>query len=379
MRVLQLTQRFPPALGGVENHVLNLASKLTESGVTTEVFTTDLLRDIPLQRMGNGARGFPFSVRRFRALKVAEMPHGLGIVAPSMVHEVLSHPPDLIHAHAYGYFPTFVGSVARMLREIPFVITSHSDPGRPSLGKRLFDHVTPAFTLRAADRVIALTASEARYLEHLGVRRDRIRIIPNGVNLGEFAIIRKGVLHGGRCTILFVGRCYPEQKGLEYLIKAMSLLLKTVDAHLNIAGEDWGGVSRIRSFARTLGIEGRVTIMGPLERDQLIRAYASADMLVLPSLFEPFGIVLLEAMAAGLPVVASRVGGIVEVVEDGKTGLLVEPGSPGEIAAALEHLISHPELRRAMGRRGREKVCLYSWDMIAPRIKQVYEEILAKG
>lgn len=379
MKVLELTQRFPPGLGGVENHVMNLASRLTQRGVATEVLTTDLLKEAPFQRIVGKAPPFPFEVKRFRAFKILEAPHGLGIVAPSMVRGVLSRSPDLIHAHAYGYFPTFVGALARMVRRVPLVVTPHSDPGRPSLGKHLFDRTVPLLTLRQAQRVIAVTGGEATYLERLGVPRDRLAIIPNGIDLGEFASLDGGHRSRGEATILFVGRCYPRQKGLEPLVRAMALLPPASRARLRIVGEDWGGFALVRSLGEALGIGDRITLVGPLARRKLLEEYAQADVLVLPSLFEPFGIVLLEAMAAGLPVVASRVGGIVEIVEDGRTGLLVEPGDARGLAGALGLVLEDEGLRRTMGARARQRAPLYSWDALVPRIEKVYAEAIAEG
>ncbi len=379
MRVIQVTQRFSPALGGVEDQVMNLASRLTEAGVTTEVFATDLLTDIPLRRLGNGGPPFSFTVRRFRAVKILDLPHGLGIVAPSMFPGVLAHRPDLIHAHAYGHFATVVGSLARLFQGIPLVVTPHSDPGRPSLAKRFFDFVVPALTLRPAQRVIALTRVEAEYLRGLGVAEERIRVIPNGVNLGEFEGMGPRLRPGGPPTLLFVGRCYPQQKGLEYLVRAMALLPPHAGARLRIVGEDWGGAAQALSLARALGVGDRVTYSGPLGRGELLQAYAEADILVLPSLFEPFGIVLLEAMATGLPVVASRVGGVPEVMEDGKTGFLVQPGNARALAEALDLLLSDPALRRRMGRAGRIRAAEYSWDRILPQVLDVYHEAIVES
>ena len=144
-------------------------------------------------------------------------------------------------------------------------------------------------------------------------------------------------------------------------------------------GEDWGGVAMLRSLARSLGIEHQIVFKGALGRSDVIRAYASADIFVLPSLFEPFGIVLLEAMAAGLPVVASAVGGIVDVVADGTTGLLVPPGNPSALAAGLEHLIADSSSRARMGQEGRRRVLRYSWDLIVPKIVDVYREAIAES
>ena len=379
MRVVQLTQRFPPAIGGVESHVYHLAMGLAKADVPTEVFTTDLQRDTPFQRLNGDSLSLPFPVRRFRVTRLADVPHGLGIVAPSMALAALQATPDVFHAHSYGYFPTFAGGFAEFMRGIPLVVTPHSDPGGATTSKRFFDRVVPPLTIRRASRVIALTSVEAENLVRLGVPSDRIRIIPNGVDLKEFAGLPPRRPNGDATELLFVGRCYPRQKGLEYLVKALPFLRSRESIRLTIVGEDWGGVAMLQSLARALGVERQIAFRGALPRDEVIQAYASADIFVLPSLFEPFGIVLLEAMAAGLPVVASEVGGIVDVVADGKTGLLVPPGKPLALAAGLEQLISDSSLRARMAEEARRRVSGYSWDLIVPRIVEVYREAIAES
>src|SRR2546425_1655402 len=379
MRVVQLTQRFPPAIGGVESHVYHLAMGLTKADVPTEVFTTDLQRDTPFHRLNGDSLSLPFPVRRFRATRLADVPHGLGIVAPSMALAALEATPDVFHAHSYGYFPTFAGGFAEFMRGVPLVVTPHSDPGGATTSKRLFDRVVPPLTIRRASRVIALTSVEAENLVRLGVPSDRIRIIPNGVDLKEFAGLPPRRPNGDTTELLFVGRCYPRQKGLEYLVKALPFLRSRESIRLTIVGEDWGGVAMLQSLARALGVERQIAFRGALPRDEVIQAYASADIFVLPSLFEPFGIVLLEAMAAGLPVVASAVGGIVDVVEDGKTGLLVPPRNPEALADALERLLSNPTMLDEMGDEGRMRAPAYSWDQLSPRILDVYREAIAEG
>ena len=378
MRVLQLTQRFPPALGGVESHVYHLAMDLSKTGISTEVFTTDLQRDTPFTRLEDGCLSLPFPVRRFRATKYLDLPHGLGILAPSMARALLRDRPDIIHAHAYGYFPMFAGGLAEMICGVPLVVTPHSDPGLGSLSKRLFDWAMPPITLRRAHRVIALTAIEQQHLQQLGVAPGRIRIIPNGVDLNEFADLPGRSRSSDETHLLFVGRCYPRQKGLEHLVKATALLSSRRKVRLSIVGEDWGGVASLQTMSKALGVEEQVTFTGPVPRGEVIRSYAGADIFVLPSLFEPFGIVLLEAMAAGLPIVASRVGGIVDVVEEGKTALLVPPGNSQALAEALDRVISDASLRRRMGDAARRRVLAYSWSRLLPRILEVYEEAIAE-
>lgn len=376
LRVLQLTQRFPPAIGGVEEHVLHLALGLRRQGVDVRVATTDLRRDVPFEHLPPRPDTLPFPVVRYRARKLADAPHGLGIMSPGMVLGALEDGSDILHAHAYGYFPTWVGGLAGSLDGAALVVTPHAGPGGGTWAKRVFDRIAPELTLRRASRLIALTQYEARYLESLRVAADRITVIPNGVDRDAFLGLpverpaRDGV------TALFVGRLYPRQKGLERLVEALARVPASARLRLRLVGEDWGGASLVRRRSAVRGIADRVTIVGAVSRDALVREYAEADLLVLPSLFEPFGIVLLEAMAAGLPVVASRTGGVPEVVADGETGLLVEPGDPAGLASALSRLAEDRGLRIQMGARGRARSAAYSWDAIVPKVVSVYRQAL---
>lgn len=377
MRALELTQRFPPALGGVENHVWHLAEGLRERGVDVEVFTTDLEKDIPVHRLSHPTDSFSYPVRRFTTVKIADLPHALGNVAPAMMSRVLMGHWDVVHAHAYGYFPTFAGALGKVLDRSAFVVTPHSDPGRPTAGKRAFDRIVPVATLRRADRVIALTETERRYLEHLGVAPERIAVIPNGVDTSEFAGLLPRSPDGDPVTVLFAGRCYPEQKGLEVLMKAFASLRDVPGVTLRVVGEDWGGYDTVRTLSRTLGLQERVTLVGKVDRATLLGEFQRADVFVLPSLFDSFPIAVLEAMAAGLPVVATRVGGVPDVVEDGRTGLLVPPGDSAALADGLRRLVREPATRRSMGQRGQERSRSYSWSEILTRIKGVYDEAIA--
>lgn len=377
MRVLQLTQRYPPALGGVEDHVAHLASLLPAAGVDVDVYTSDLRRDIPFDRFDSPVTGDPPAVHRFHALRAADLPHALGNVTPGMLPAVLGGEWDVIHAHAYGYFPTFAGVFGRLLERGALVITPHADPGQPTLAKRAFDRFIPRMTLRRAERVIALTPREAVLLASWGVPAERIAVIPNGVDGREFDAPKDRGRREG-VTVLFAGRCYPRQKGLEVLMQAMALVPRERLVHLRIVGEDWGGYSVVANLTEKLGLQDRVTLVGRLARPDLVREFTLADLFVLPSLFDSFPITILEAMAAELPVVATRVGGVPDVVEDGRTGLLVDPGDAAGLARALEMLAADESLRRDLGRRGRERSAAFSWSAVIPRIKRVYAEAVAE-
>ena len=130
-------------------------------------------------------------------------------------------------------------------------------------------------------------------------------MIPNGIDADDVLPVRPLSLDARNVTILYVGRIDLEQKGLEDLLRAVAMMDGRERVSVRLVGEDWGGTNVLRSIARNLGIARAVVLTGPLSREALRREYASADVFVLPSHFEPFGIVLLEAMAAGLPIVAT--------------------------------------------------------------------------
>ncbi len=376
MKVLELTQRFPPAIGGVEEHVYHLARGLWQAGDDVEVLTTDLLRDTPFARLQSIPTTDGVAVTRVRAWKLFEAPHGLGVAAPSMLRAALKRHPEILHAHGYGYFPTFAGSLGTALDGSALVITPHSDAGRPSRAKRMFDSIVPKLTLDRAHHVIAVSRHEAAHLTTLGVSAERISVIPNGIDLSEFESLNPTRRNGSPLTGLFVGRVYPSQKGLETLMSAAALLPRPASVRFRIVGEDWGGTSLLLRLAEQFGVRDQFTFTGRLDRRALLEEYANADFLVLPSYFEPFGIVLLEAMAAGLPVIASRVGGIPEVVMDGESGLLVAPGDTRSFAEAILRLSQDESLRTALGRKGRARAKGFAWASIVPEIRKLYSRTL---
>jgi glycosyltransferase involved in cell wall biosynthesis len=377
VKVLQLTQRFAPAIGGVERHVERLANELHRAGARVEVATTDLARDRPFERRTSVGEGESFPVRRHRAVRWVGLPRGLGIAAPGMFLDAWRSQPDVVHAHAFGYFPTWVGSFLRAAQRTPLVVTAHSNDGTGTGLSRLYASATSWATLRGADRVIALTPGEARRLAKWGIDPDRVRIIPNGIDLDEFPARRPEGRASRDPFILYVGRIYPEQKGLDTLIPAFAALPDAQSTELRIIGEDWGGVDLVRRLAKAHGISDRVRVLGPLARSEVLKEYATATAFVLPSHFDSSPFVLLEAMASSLPIVATRVGGVPEVVTEGVTALLVPPGDPPSLTAALDRLLSDPALAARLGKAGRSRAEEFTWPRILPQYLKMLAEVVS--
>jgi len=221
--------------------------------------------------------------------------------------------------------------------------------------------------LRRAARVVTTSRySQGRAVAAYGLAPERVVTVPEGIDLGAWRGL-PAPRRGGPPTILSVARQYP-RKNTRTLLAALPLVRRRLPgARLRIVG---GGpeLPALRRMTADLGLDGAVTFLGPVARDADVRReYARADLFCLPSLQEGFGIVFLEAMAAGLPVVAGAAGAVPEVVPHGEAGLLVPPSDTHALADALATLLADGALRRRMGAAGRAHAAAYDWPKVARR------------
>ena len=376
MKVVELTQRFPPAWGGVEVTLGELVPRLVSAGIEVEVITTDLERSRPFTRRAfqDPPEGVP--VRRCRAVRTLPLPLGLGVVAPGMLVAAAASRADVLHAHAFGQWPTWVGAALRRLRRTPLVVTTHADPGRGLTFSALYHRAVVRATLRRADRVIVQSGREAAFLRSAGVPPGRLVRIPTGIALEEYDRPPRAPA-SARVRVLSVGRLDPEQKDLAGLLTAFAALPPSRPVELRIIGDDWGGAALLREMAGRLGIGGRVEVRTGVPRAELLRAYREADLFVLASRFDSFPRVLLEAMAAGLAIVASRVGGVEEIVRHGENGLLVSPGDARGLAESIGALASDEGLRARFGSVSRQRAEAYDWKRLIPAYRALFEELAA--
>ncbi|RLE96431.1 MAG: glycosyltransferase family 1 protein [Thermoprotei archaeon] len=365
MRVVLASQWFPPDVGGVSSHVRDLAYTLVRRGHEVLVLTR------------RGRRYGDLRVEGLSRVECASIP--LSMAGRGRIASLLTlFKPDLVHVHhAFTPIPLAAAAAAAALG-YPTVLTNHSsyldgwDLARIALGKAA---LPVRAVLSKVDEVIAVSRSAARFIAAFLPPGRQVRVIPNGVDAERFkpcgpAPLRDSI--SADFVILFVGRLV-YRKGLTVLLKALSLL-KDLDLTLVVVGE---GPLRpsAEALARRLAIEDRVMFLGSINEWELPGVYRSADVVAVPSLYgEAFGIVALEAMATGRPVVASRVGGLSELVIGGETGVLVPPGDPEALAEALRALYEDEELRAQMGRRGRARILeLYDWRVVIRHLEEVYE------
>jgi glycosyltransferase involved in cell wall biosynthesis len=293
-------------------------------------------------------------------------------------------PPDIAHAHFWmsGLATLAAASHAR----IPTVQTFHA------LGvvKRRFlgaEDTSPPVRIRAertisqtVSHTIATCSDEAFELSRIGARRDHITVVPCGVDLDHFTTDGPSTPRGERRRLVAVGRLVP-RKGFDTVIEALKALPGT---ELLIAGgppadrlDSDREAARLRACAHRHGVDDRVTLLGGVSRAEMPALLRSADAVVCTPWYEPFGIVPLEAMACGVPVVASAVGGLTDTVVDGVTGRLVPPRRPDALAAVLRSLLTDPTDRAALGTAGADRArCRYSWSRIAADTARCYERVL---
>src|SRR5215218_1493388 len=367
--------KFDP-IGGMQNHTAELTRALDRRGVVQTVLTTRPPAAPHLQRLGDHARvirlGLP--VRRFRQLYAPQA----SVLAP-----ILAARADVVHVHLSEDLAVLpVGAAAARLHRLPLVLTVHmslrhtlalSDL-RSAILKTLGGPIE-RWGEHSADAVLAITPRLFRLLVSDGVEADRVHLIPPGVNPSLFEGPFEDPFSGvGRPRVLFVGRLAP-RRGVRALVAAAGLL-EDEGAQVLLVGD--GPERRVleREVER-LGVGRRLHFVGFLAHDRLPAAMSHADLLVLPSLYEELGTVLLEAMYAGLPIVASKTGGIPEVVEDGVNGLLVPPGDPEALARAIDRLLADRSLANRLSEGAHERGKDYDWEVLAGRVLRVYRGVIA--
>jgi glycosyltransferase involved in cell wall biosynthesis len=239
---------------------------------------------------------------------------------------------------------------------------------------------------RRVDTVIATCSDEAFELKAFGVPPSRIAVVPCGVDTTHFTPDGPAAPRTERFRLMSVGRLV-QRKGVGIAIEALARLVDAgVDAELVVVGgagdathlEDDPEVARLQAVIDAEGVRDRVTLAGRIEHDDLPRMLRSADVVICAPWYEPFGIVPLEAMACGIPVVASRVGGLIDTVVEDVTGVHVPPRDPQAVADEVGALLADPERRRRYGRAGRRRAASrYTWNRVATETARVYESLQA--
>jgi D-inositol-3-phosphate glycosyltransferase len=393
--------------GGMNVYVRDLTRELGRRGLPVDVFTRSQDEHQPhvKEELGYGNRVIHIpagpEVPLAKEILYQHVPEFVGGIREFARSHGLTY--DLVHAHYW-----LSGVAARSLRQAwhtPFALMFHtlghmknrvaqSESERESeLRVRVETEL-----MSQADQLIVATQAEKAPLQWLyAADASRVAVIPPGVDIEVFYPRRmdEAKRHIGvdpeKIMLLFVGRIEP-LKGVETLFRALVLLrergvCECNQLALSIIGGDPGDnpadrnaeMERLKALREALGISDLVTFLGKQDQDALPDYYAAADAVIMPSHYESFGMVALEAMACGTPVIASEVGGLAFLVKDGETGFHVPDRDPEALADRICEILTNPLLRARMGARAAEYAREYRWSLIADRILEVYDRMLVNG
>ena len=381
--------------GGMNVEVRAVAQRLVRRGVAIDVFTRCAGRGVPeVDPVADGIRIIQVPAGPCSPVEAAGLPSLARPFAEAVVSHPAATPPyDLVHAHYW-----LSGSAARRAGRrwgVPVVASFHTlgkvkDLALPGSAGPADRSEGEAALVREADRILAPTPSEAAHLEWLyGVPAERIRVVPPGVDAGRFHPRPPGPARAaldleGKRVALFAGRLQ-ELKGPEVAVRAVAEAVArdpraTRDLVLAVVGGPSGAGAitgpRLLDLAARLGIGDRVRLFDPRPHDRLPEVYAAADVLLMPSRSESFGLVALEAAASGIPVIAAAVGGLRTVVVDGRTGYLVDGHEPAPYAERLVKILRDRDLAARLGRDGVRHAARFPWEATAERVLRVYGELV---
>lgn len=389
------------ALGEGENGGMNLSIRrlcegLAERGIPSDVF---IRRDDP----GAPAEELICSGSRLVRLDA-------GPARPLPKQEVLGHLPQftsalLAHAesegreyrllHSHYWLSGWVARRAVQRWGVPWVHSFHTLARTKTAAGLPDDPVRAeieAMLVRTADRLVAGSTQEERDLVRFyGADPDKVCVVPLGVDVEEFAAPSSGRMRErlrlqGKRLVLYVGRL-ERLKGTDTLVETLASLHARPgfeDVHTVVVGGDSGDGQRqsdhsggergrLEDLATALGVRSHLTFTGALPHDELADLYAVAEVCVVPSRTETFGLVALEALASGVPVVAAAVGGLLDIVDDGVTGHLVEGRDPQDFAAALARVLGDGALRLRLGEAARERALQFTWTRSVDRLQALYD------
>ena len=384
MKILQGCVRYPPAPGGAETVVKAYSEGLRDLGHDVEVITTDLYTETPFVKKEMPSEVNGINVTRHKAYTVSGEAHY--VLAPGMVQSFLSKEADVIHTHSYGYFQNHAGWIRERFQSTPWVITPHFHPSWSMWGgakrktlREFYDTVVGKGTMETADLITCVSKHEREMLvSEIGLSEDNIKIIYNGINWKDWEVLpdknifRKAYPAVSEKFVLFAGRL-ATNKGLSDLISAMEVVDdESVD--LVITGADMGLGKQLEKEASEKGV--KMHRLGHIDDETYRSVLAAAEMLVLPSEYEAFGIVLLEAAAAETAVIGANVGGVPEAMSPNNNGLIVEYNDVPNLSKSIATLLEDEKMCKEMGLVGRDWAKNFSWKSIVKELEQEYRSII---
>lgn len=390
MKILMLTWEYPPRIvGGIARVVHDLSKRLIKDGHEVTVVTYRDNADVPEYENDKGVNVYRVDNYMIYPNNFIDWIMQLNFNMLSKATEIINKEGGFDVIHAHDWLVTYAAKSLKNAYDIPIVATIHATEAGRNSGihdetQRYINDTEWLLTYEATEVIVNSNYMKNEIQRLFGLPFDKINVIPNGINLSNFTGIerdydfRRQYAMDNEKIILYVGRLVYE-KGVQHLIAAMPKILSNYhDAKLIIAGRG-GMMDELRAEASNLGLNDKIYFTGYLNSKQVQKMYKCADVAVFPSTYEPFGIVALEAMLAGVPTVVSDVGGLDEIVTHGVDGMKSYAGNANSIADSVTALLYDHQLATNVSKKAKQKVKdQFNWEKIAQDTHFTYEKAICQ-
>ena len=390
MKILMLTWEYPPRIvGGIARVVHDLSKRLIKDGHEVTVVTYRDSADVPEYENDKGVNVYRVDNYMIHPNNFIDWIMQLNFNMLSKATEIINKEGGFDVIHAHDWLVTYAAKSLKNAYDIPIVATIHATEAGRNSGihdetQRYINDTEWLLTYEATEVIVNSNYMKNEIQRLFGLPFDKINVIPNGINLSNFTGIerdydfRRQYAMDNEKIILYVGRLV-YVKGVQHLIAAMPKILSNYnDAKLIIAGRG-GMMDELRAEASNLGLNDKIYFTGYLNSKQVQKMYKCADVAVFPSTYEPFGIVALEAMLAGVPTVVSDVGGLDEIVTHGVDGMKSYAGNANSIADSVTALLYDHQLATNVSKKAKQKVKdQFNWEKIAQDTHFTYEKAICQ-
>jgi glycogen(starch) synthase len=389
MKILMLTWEYPPRIvGGIARVVHDLSQRLIKDGHEVTVITYKD-GDAPEYESDKGVQVYRIENYMIRPNNFIDWIMQMNFNMIAKANELIANGEKFDTIHAHDWLVAYAAKTLKHSYNIPLVSTIHATESGRNSGihdevQRYINDTEWLLTYESSEVIVNSNYMKCELQRLFGLPFEKINVVPNGININNFAGIerdyefRRQYAMDNEKIILYVGRLVYE-KGIQNLISAMPKILNGYhDSKLIIAGKG-GMLDELKAQANSMGLGDKVYFTGYLNAKQVQKMYKCADVAVFPSTYEPFGIVALEAMLAGVPTVVSDVGGLNEIIEHGVNGMKSYAGNSNSIADSVLSLLYDHKLSANISKNAKNKVKeQFNWNKIAQDTHFIYEKAICQ-
>ena len=389
MKILMLTWEYPPRIvGGIARVVHDLSHRLIKDGHEVTVVTYKE-GNVPYFEDDKGVKVYRIGNYMINPNNFIDWIMQMNFNLVAKANEIIAKEGNFDVIHAHDWLVAYAAKTLKNSYGTPIVATIHATEAGRNSGihdetQRYINDTEWMLTYEASEVIVNSNYMKSELQRLFGLPFEKINVVPNGVNLNLYSGVerdyefRRQYAADNEKIILFVGRLVYE-KGIQHLIAAMPKILeKYHDSKLVIAGKG-GMIDELKAQVNAMGISNKVYFTGYLNSKQVVKMYKCADVAVFPSTYEPFGIVALEGMLSGTPVVVSDVGGLNEIVQHGENGMKSYAGNPNSLADSIVSLLYDPALCMKVAKNAKAKVrAEYNWQKIAQDTHFAYQKAICE-